>query len=83
MGGLEGRVVVVTGAKGIGFGCCGCVAEAGAGVVVADIDGEHYLEELAALLQVANGRPEPAAVAELHRRHDIEQLTALRSGGSA
>jgi len=33
-----------------------------------------------ALLQAADGRPDPAAVAELRRRHDIEQLTALRSG---
>jgi oxalate decarboxylase/phosphoglucose isomerase-like protein (cupin superfamily) len=41
---------------------------------------EDYLDELAALLQTANGRPDPAAVAELRRRYDIEQLTALRSG---
>jgi oxalate decarboxylase/phosphoglucose isomerase-like protein (cupin superfamily) len=41
---------------------------------------EDYLEELAALLQAAGGRPDPNEVAELRRRYDIEQLTALRSG---
>src|SRR5439155_707704 len=34
---------------------------------------------LAALLREAKGRPDPAAVAELRRRYDIEQLTALRN----
>ncbi len=157
MGDLEGRVVIVTGgAKGIGFGCCECAAEAGACVVIADIDRERaeasaeklgpaamavehdvrsdwhewvsdsgqrylrggvgslmfvpagcphafanssnqparmlfqaapsghedYLDELAALLQAADGRPDPAAVAGLRRRYDIEQLTALRSGSN-
>ena len=41
---------------------------------------EDYLEELAGLLQSAGGPPDPAAVAELRRRHDIEQLTPLRNG---
>jgi len=41
---------------------------------------EDYLEELAALLEAADGRPDPAAIAKLRRRHDIEQLTMLRSG---
>jgi len=40
---------------------------------------EDYLEELAALLREAERKPHPAAVAELRRRHDIEQLTALRN----
>ena len=40
---------------------------------------EDYLEELAALLREAKGKPHPAAVAELRRRYDIEQLTALRN----
>lgn len=39
---------------------------------------EDYLDELAALLREAKGRPDPAAVAALRRRHDIEQLTPLR-----
>jgi NAD(P)-dependent dehydrogenase (short-subunit alcohol dehydrogenase family) len=39
MGDLNGRVAVVTGgARGIGLGCCECLSEAGASVVVADID---------------------------------------------
>src|ERR1700736_1813864 len=42
MGDLDGRVVIVTGgAKGIGLGCGECVAEAGACVVIADIDHER------------------------------------------
>ncbi|OLB91187.1 MAG: hypothetical protein AUI15_23225 [Actinobacteria bacterium 13_2_20CM_2_66_6] len=40
---------------------------------------EDYLEELAAVLREAKGRPDPAAVGELRRRYDIEQLTALRN----
>jgi NAD(P)-dependent dehydrogenase (short-subunit alcohol dehydrogenase family) len=41
MGDLEGRVAIVTGgAKGIGLGCCEVLAEAGACVVIADIDQE-------------------------------------------
>jgi quercetin dioxygenase-like cupin family protein len=40
---------------------------------------EDYLDELAALLREANGRPDPVAVAELRRRYDIEQLTTLRN----
>lgn len=36
---LTGRVAIVTGgARGIGLGCCQCLADAGANVVVADID---------------------------------------------
>ena len=40
---------------------------------------EDYLEELAALLQAADGPADQAAIAELRARYDIEQLTALRA----
>jgi len=40
---------------------------------------EDYLGELAALLREAKGPPDPGAVAELRRRYDIEQLTALHN----
>ena len=40
---------------------------------------EDYLDELAGMLHAAHGRPDPEAVAELRRRYDIEQLTALRN----
>jgi NAD(P)-dependent dehydrogenase (short-subunit alcohol dehydrogenase family) len=42
MGDLDGRVAIVTGgAKGIGRGCCEVLAEAGACVVIADIEQER------------------------------------------
>ncbi len=44
---------------------------------------EDYLDELAAMLRKAQGRPDPEAVAELRRRYDIEQLTALRNPATA
>ena len=44
---------------------------------------EDYLDELASLLRESRGRPDPEAVAELRRRYDIEQLTALRNAGPA
>jgi hypothetical protein len=40
---------------------------------------EDYFEELAALLRASKGMPDPKAVAELRLRHDIHQLTRLRT----
>ena len=39
---------------------------------------EDYFDELVRLLAAAQGAPDAVAVAELRRRHDIEQLTGLR-----
>jgi hypothetical protein len=39
---------------------------------------EEYLREMAELL-AGSGPPHQAAIAELRRRHDIEQLTPLVS----
>ncbi len=42
---------------------------------------EDYFEELVVLLTSTEGPPSPDAVAQLRRRHDIEQLTGLRRRG--
>lgn len=45
--------------------------------VVAPSGHEHYIQELAQLV-AGGGPPDPNAIAELRRRHDIQQLTPLR-----
>src|SRR4051794_20819802 len=40
---------------------------------------EHYFEELAALV-ASGGRPNADAIAELRKRYDTEQLSALKAG---
>jgi len=37
---------------------------------------EHYLDEIGELLR-RGGAPDPAAIAEVRARHDIEQLTSM------
>jgi oxalate decarboxylase/phosphoglucose isomerase-like protein (cupin superfamily) len=39
---------------------------------------EHYLDELGTV--IGQGRPDPAVIAEVRARHDIEQLTPLSVG---
>ncbi len=59
--GIEDRVVIVTGGgKGIGGVYCRRLAEAGARVVVADIDAEAN-ENIAAQIEAAGGRAIPVA----------------------
>jgi hypothetical protein len=41
---------------------------------------EHYLDELGAV--IGQGRPDPAVIAEVRARHDIEQLTPWRSASA-
>jgi NAD(P)-dependent dehydrogenase (short-subunit alcohol dehydrogenase family) len=70
MGDLDGRVAVVTGgARGIGFGCAQCLSEAGASVVIADIDFEQAQKSAAEL-----GR---SALAIRHDVRDGESARAL------
>jgi oxalate decarboxylase/phosphoglucose isomerase-like protein (cupin superfamily) len=44
---------------------------------------EHYFEELAAILERSDGRPDQDEIEDLRRRYDIEQLTPLAGGGPA
>ena len=44
---------------------------------------ENYFDELMHLLDNSNGKPDPAQVAELRTRYDIEQLTTMDNGRSA
>jgi mannose-6-phosphate isomerase-like protein (cupin superfamily) len=41
---------------------------------------EKYFEELAALLERSGNRPDEAAMADLRRRYDTEQITAIHPG---
>jgi len=41
---------------------------------------EKYFEELAALLEESGNRPSDEAMADLRRRYDTEQITAIRAG---
>lgn len=41
---------------------------------------EHYLDEIGELIG-RGGPPDPAAIAEIRARHDIEQLTPMTVGG--
>jgi hypothetical protein len=41
---------------------------------------ERYFEELAALLAQSGNRPSEAAMADLRRRYDTEQITAIHPG---
>lgn len=73
MGDLDERVVIVTGgARGIGFGCCECLAEAGATVLVADIDEAQGKASAAKL-----GGRAVAVAHDVRRSESSEKLVAL------
>jgi 2-dehydro-3-deoxy-D-gluconate 5-dehydrogenase len=77
---LDGRAAVVTGgAKGIGFGIAYRLAEAGAGVLVADFDAEGA-EAAAAELAARGWRAEAIAVDVSDEDQVIAMVQACRSG---
>ncbi len=72
---LTGKSAVVTGgAKGIGAGIAYRLAEAGAGVLVADLDGEGAEKTAAAL--VAEGWRSRAMAVDVSRQDEVEGMVA-------
>ena len=72
---LSGKVAIVTGAaQGLGLESARRLAEAGAAVVVNDLDGDRAREAVAGL--AAAGRRATAAAGDVSRRPDAEALVA-------
>ena len=72
---LSGRVAIVTGAaQGLGFEVSRRLAEAGAAVVVNDLDGDRARE--AADLLAAAGRRSTAAPGDVSSRRDADAVLA-------
>jgi len=82
---LEGRTAVVTGGgRGIGLACCRALAEAGAAVVVADVDAATAESGRDALRLAALDVTRPDAVSalaeELNRRHSAVDILVCNAG---
>ena len=74
---LSGRGAIVTGAaRGIGRSAAGLLADAGADVVVADIDGDQA-KEAAEAIAAATGRKVLAHQVDVSRSGEVDQLVAL------
>jgi NAD(P)-dependent dehydrogenase (short-subunit alcohol dehydrogenase family) len=73
---MDGKTVIVTGgASGIGRASCQRLADAGAAVIVVDLNMSGA-EETAALIRAAGGSAEPRAV-DVTKKADVERLVAL------
>lgn len=69
---LDGKVAVITGAaRGIGFACADALSEAGAQVVLTDMDGTAADE--AAVMLTAKGRRASACVPDVTHSADVEK----------
>ena len=76
---LDGRVAVVTGAaSGIGRGCALILAQAGAQIVLADIDMAGLAETQAQI--AASGGNAIVGRTDVSRRDDVEALAAFATG---
>jgi NAD(P)-dependent dehydrogenase (short-subunit alcohol dehydrogenase family) len=72
---LSGKVAVVTGAAGgLGYACASRLGEAGASVVVNDVNGERAAEAVERL--TAAGRTAVAVQADVTKPADVERLVA-------
>lgn len=89
MSDLDGRVAIVTGgAQGIGLGCCQCLAEQGATVVVADIKAELAEASAATLspagfgieLDVRSAESCASMVAKIMERYDRIDILVNNAG---
>jgi len=73
---LSGRVAIVTGgARGIGRSAAGLLADAGADVVVADVNGDQA-KEAAESIASATGRRVLARAVDVSRRVEVDELVA-------
>ena len=84
---LDGRIAVITGAaRGIGFATAEALSEAGATVVIADMDGKAAEEAAARLkadwivLDVTNSKAVDACCAEIIKRHGRVDILVNNAG---
>ena len=84
---LDGRIAVITGAaRGIGFATAEALSEAGATVVIADMDGKAAEEAAARLkadwivLDVTNSKAVDARCAEIIKRHGRVDILVNNAG---